>query len=216
MKANVIDLIRAHEAVIFDLDGVLVDTAVYHFQAWQRLANELGFDFTHEDNEQLKGVSRMQSLEKILQWGKVQIPQEEKTRLAAQKNEWYLAYVHQMDKEGLLPGAAALLGWLKTNGYRVALGSASKNAQLILRQTGIAHLFDCVIDGNAVSESKPDPAVFLQAAAGLGVDPQRCLVFEDAQSGIDAARAAKMSVVGVGMGLLHADILIYGLDEVAV
>jgi beta-phosphoglucomutase len=136
--------------------------------------------------------------------------------LAAQKNEWYLEYVQQMDQEGLLPGAAALLQWLKANGYKVALGSASKNAQLILRQTGITHFFDCVIDGNAVSESKPDPTVFLRAARGLGVEPRNCVVFEDAQSGIDAARAAEMSVVGVGMGLLHADILIDGLDEVLI
>jgi beta-phosphoglucomutase len=202
--------------VIFDLDGVLVDTAIYHFQAWKRLANELGFDFTHEENEQLKGVSRMQSLEKILHWGKVRIPEDGKHKLAAQKNEWYLEYVQQMDQEGLLPGAAALLQWLKANGYKVALGSASKNAQLILRQTGITHFFDCVIDGNAVSESKPDPTVFLRAARGLGVEPRNCVVFEDAQSGIDAARAAEMSVVGVGMGLLHADILIDGLDEVLI
>jgi beta-phosphoglucomutase len=216
MRANVFDFVKAHEAVIFDLDGVLVDTAIYHFQAWKRLANELGFDFTHEENEQLKGVSRMQSLEKILHWGKVRIPEDGKHKLAAQKNEWYLEYVQQMDQEGLLPGAAALLQWLKANGYKVALGSASKNAQLILRQTGITHFFDCVIDGNAVSESKPDPTVFLRAARGLGVEPRNCVVFEDAQSGIDAARAAEMSVVGVGMGLVHADFLIDGLDEVLI
>lgn len=210
------DLITQSKGVVFDLDGVLVDTAIYHFQAWKRLANELGIDFTAAENEQLKGVSRMQSLEKILHWGRLDLDEKKKLLLAAQKNVWYLEFIQQMDEGGLLPGARELLMWLHAQGFKVALGSASKNAKLILQRTGIESLFDAVVDGNVVNESKPNPEVFLRAATYLGLDPHDCLVFEDAQAGIDAGRAAGMMVVGVGVDLVRADALINGLDEIFV
>ena len=210
------DLITQSKGVVFDLDGVLVDTAIYHFQAWKRLANELGIDFTAAENEQLKGVSRMQSLEKILHWGRLDLDEKKKLLLAAQKNVWYLEFIQQMDEGGLLPGARELLIWLHDQGFKVALGSASKNAKLILQRTGIESLFDAVVDGNVVNESKPNPEVFLRAATYLKLDPQDCLVFEDAQAGIDAGRAAGMMVVGVGVDLVRADALINGLDEIFV
>lgn len=210
------DLITQSKGVVFDLDGVLVDTAIYHFQAWKRLANELGIDFTAAENEQLKGVSRMQSLEKILHWGRLDLDEKKKLLLAAQKNVWYLEFIQQMDEGGLLPGARELLIWLHDQGFKVALGSASKNAKLILQRTGIESLFDAVVDGNVVNESKPNPEVFLRAATYLGLDPHDCLVFEDAQAGIDAGRAAGMMVVGVGVDLVRADALINGLDEIFV
>ena len=210
------DLITQSKGVVFDLDGVLVDTAIYHFQAWKRLANELGIDFTTAENEQLKGVSRMQSLEKILHWGRLDLDEKKKLLLAAQKNVWYLEFIQQMDEGGLLPGARELLIWLHDQGFKVALGSASKNAKLILQRTGIESLFDAVVDGNVVNESKPNPEVFLRAATYLGLDPHDCLVFEDAQAGIDAGRAAGMMVVGVGVDLVRADALINGLDEIFV
>lgn len=208
------DLITQSKGVVFDLDGVLVDTAIYHFQAWKRLANELGIDFTAAENEQLKGVSRMQSLEKILHWGRLDLDEKKKLLLAAQKNVWYLEFIQQMDEGGLLPGARELLIWLHDQGFKVALGSASKNAKLILQRTGIESLFDAVVDGNVVNESKPNPEVFLRAATYLKLDPQDCLVFEDAQAGVGAGRAAGMAVVGVGADLVHADVLINGLDEI--
>lgn len=210
------ELITQNKGVVFDLDGVLVDTAIYHFQAWKRLANELGIDFTAAENEQLKGVSRMQSLEKILHWGRLDLDEKKKLLLAAQKNVWYLEFIQQMDEGGLLPGARELLIWLHDQGFKVALGSASKNAKLILQRTGIESLFDAVVDGNVVNESKPNPEVFLRAATYLGLDPHDCLVFEDAQAGIDAGRAAGMMVVGVGVDLVRADALINGLDEIFV
>lgn len=186
------------KAFLFDLDGVLVDTAVFHFQAWKRLANSLGFDFTEKENEQLKGVSRVRSLQLILQWAGVEKSAEEQERLATQKNEWYLELVKQMKHGDTLPGAEAFLEASKKRGYKIALGSASKNAGLILERTGILPYFDAIIDGNGVSASKPDPEVFLKGAAALGVDPTNCLVFEDAQAGIDAARAGGMQVIGIG------------------
>lgn len=203
------------EAVLFDLDGVLVDTAVFHYQAWKRLANSMGFDFTEKQNEQLKGVSRMHSLELILKWGGVDKTPEEKQVLAAQKNQSYLTLASQMKPGDVLPGAVELLQCLKDAGYKMALGSASKNAPLILRATGIAAYFDAVIDGNMVENSKPHPEVFLLGAELLGIPPNKCLVMEDAQAGIDAARAAGMYVIGVGHtnDLRNADYLVRDLRE---
>jgi len=190
-------LLEKAEAVIFDLDGVLVDTAVFHYQAWKRLADELGIPFDIEKNEALKGISRMDSLDKILDWGKVQKTDAEKQQLAERKNESYLELLDTMKTGDVLPGTIALLSWLKNNQKKIALGSASKNAPAILEKTGIMEYFDVVIDGNSVSRSKPDPQVFLLGAEKLGVDPANCVVFEDAQSGIEAAIAAGMEVVAV-------------------
>lgn len=190
-------LLEKAEAVIFDLDGVLVDTAVFHYQAWKRLADELGIPFDIEKNEALKGISRMDSLDKILAWGEVQKTDAEKQQLAERKNEWYLELLDTMKTGDVLPGTIALLSWLQDNHKKIALGSASKNASAILEKTGIMEYFDVVIDGNSVSRSKPDPQVFLLGAEKLDADPANCVVFEDAQSGIEAAIAAGMQVVAV-------------------
>lgn len=191
-------ILHTQQAFIFDLDGVLVDTATFHYRAWRQLANSLGFDFTVAQNEKLKGVSRMQSLDYILEWGKVEKSAEEKQALAEQKNNRYLEMVGTMNEDDVLPGTLDFLQAAKEQGKKIALGSASKNAPLILERTGIARYFDAVIDGNSVTKSKPDPEVFLKAAAALGVSPGESVVFEDAQAGIDAAIAAGMVAVGIG------------------
>jgi beta-phosphoglucomutase len=186
------------QGVIFDLDGVLVDTAKYHYLAWRRLARELGFDFSEQDNERLKGVSRMRSLEILLETGKYTMTDTEKAEAAARKNDWYVGCLRTLDESALLPGAREFLERLKTGGVKTALGSASKNAPLILERLGIAGLFNAVIDGNAVSKAKPDPEVFLKAADALGLSPDLCVVFEDALAGVEAARAGGMRVIAVG------------------
>lgn len=194
---NTTSLIKQADAVIFDLDGVLVDTAVFHFKAWKRLAKSFGFNFTTADNEQLKGISRMDSLDLIINWAKLQPTSLERLEYAEQKNIWYLELVEQMTKGEVLPGCIELLDYLRQSGKKVALGSASKNAKLILNKTGIIDYFDAIVDGNAVTHSKPDPEVFLLGARQLGVVPEKCLVFEDAQAGIQAAKSAGMNVIAV-------------------
>lgn len=203
-------------ACIFDLDGVLVDTAGYHYQAWRVMANELGFDFTELQNEKLKGVSRMDSLKLILGWGNVTKTEEEMLVLAKKKNDDYLKMIEQMTPENLLPGASGLLKYLKTNGYKIALGSASKNAKLILDKTGVLPLFDAMVDGNIVTSSKPDPQVFLKAAELLNERPENCVVFEDAEAGVEAALRGKMHVIGVGDKeiLGDADFVVESLEEI--
>ncbi|MEQ7798797.1 beta-phosphoglucomutase [Pedobacter sp. ASV1-7] len=205
-------------ACIFDLDGVLVDTAVYHYQAWKQLANSMGFDFTHEQNEQLKGVSRVRSLEKILAWGGVEKTEEERAELAALKNSWYVEMIGKMTTDELLPGTLKLLQDLKAAGIKMALGSASKNSALILTRTGLASFFDAIIDGNAVTASKPDPEVFVKAAELLGAAAQDCIVFEDALAGVEAGNAAGMLVVGVGSteNLPGSKIVIKDLSKITI
>ena len=200
-------------AVLFDLDGVLVDTAIYHFQAWRRLAAELGYSFSIVDNEQLKGVSRVESLELILNWAGLEKSETEKAVLLTKKNQWYLELIEQLSPEHLLAGSLDLLKKLREKGIRIALGSASKNALGILEKTGIVDYFDALIDGNAVQLSKPNPEVFLKGAEVLGIEPACCLVLEDAQAGIDAARAAGMQVIGVGQAehLNGADLVVLDL-----
>ena len=186
------------EGAIFDLDGVLVDTAKYHYLAWKRLAAELGFNFTEKDNERLKGVSRIRSLEILLEVGRVTMTAQKKEEAAARKNTWYVEYLHSLDETALLSGAKDYLLRLRENSIRIVLGSASKNTPLILERLNIASLFDAVIDGNVVSKAKPDPEVFLKCAAALGIAPERCVVFEDALAGIEAAKAGGMLTIGVG------------------
>ncbi|GFP77245.1 beta-phosphoglucomutase [Clostridium fungisolvens] len=183
---------------IFDLDGVIVDTAKYHYLAWKRLANELGFDFTEKDNERLKGVSRMASLEILLSIGKVTLSEEEKLALAAKKNEWYVEYISRMNKDEILPGVENFLQAIRSEGIKVSLGSASKNSMMILDNLELTKYFDAIIDGNKVSEAKPDPEVFLLAAKELDLDPKVCVVFEDAEAGIEAATRAGMRSIGIG------------------
>jgi beta-phosphoglucomutase len=203
------------DGAIFDLDGVLVDTAKYHYLAWKWMAEELGFDFTEMDNERLKGVSRIRSLEILLEIGDVRMSEEERQIWAARKNERYVGYISRMDESELLPGAKVYLEELNGRGAKIALGSASKNAGLILDRTGIAFLFDAVVDGNQVAASKPDPEVFLTACRRLGLPPSACLVFEDAVSGVEAARRAGIRVVGIGESriLKEANFVIAGLHE---
>lgn len=193
----------ARHAFLFDLDGVLVDTAVFHFQAWRKLTKELGFDIDEEFNETLKGISRMDSLDRILEHGKVTLSTSEKEAWAKRKNDWYLELVNDMTPADVLPGVEDFLKAAKAQNIKIALGSASKNAQVILEKTGILPYFDALIDGNHVSRSKPDPEVFLKGAAALQVSNEECVVFEDAYAGIQAARSANMYAVGIG----RADIL---------
>jgi len=208
-------MIKTVHAVIFDLDGVIVDTAKYHYLAWKRLAQENGFDFTEQDNERLKGVSRMRSLEILLEIGGLQPGEAEKEALAARKNGWYVEYLQKMDASELLPGALDYIHHIRIHGVKTALGSASKNARMILDRLNITGLFDAIIDGTRVQKAKPDPEVFLLAAQELGVPPQHCVVFEDAEAGVEAARRAGMGCVGVGRPsiLKEADMVIAGLDQ---
>ncbi len=183
---------------IFDLDGVIVDTAKYHFLAWQRLAAQLGIEFTPEHNEQLKGVSRVRSLEIILALGNVEASQEEKNEWLLQKNTEYLAYVEEMDESEILPGVMQVLDYLKHHKQNIVLGSASKNAKPILEKAKIIHYFDAIVDGNDVSNAKPDPEVFLQGANKVNDSAKNCIVFEDSVAGIQAANLANMISIGIG------------------
>jgi beta-phosphoglucomutase len=186
------------KAFIFDLDGVIVDTAKYHFLAWQKIANQLNINFTHEHNELLKGVSRVRSLDIILELGNLTASQTDKDKWLFQKNEEYLTYLVDMDQSELLPGVLNILNFLKDNNQPIALGSASKNARPILEKTGILNYFDAIVDGNDVTNAKPDPEVFLIAAKQLSVTPENAIVFEDSVAGIQAANSAKMISIGIG------------------
>ncbi|HUX42046.1 MAG TPA: beta-phosphoglucomutase [Rectinemataceae bacterium] len=199
-------------ACIFDLDGVLVDTAKYHFLAWKRLADMLGIDFTLEDNERLKGVSRMASLDIILSLGKRELPAGEKLRLAELKNGWYRDYLAELDESALLPGVRDFLLGCKALGLSIAVGSASKSAREVLESTGILGLFEAVVDGNAPVPPKPAPDIFLVAGERLGVRPLETIVFEDAEAGIEAAIAAGMRTIGTGEAgsLPRAELVIPG------
>ena len=202
-------------AFLFDLDGVIVDTAVFHYKAWKRMANTLGFDIDEEFNETLKGISRMDSLNAILKHGNFEMSEDDKLKYAKIKNDWYLELVNQMTENEVLPGVKQFLEESRKNGIKIALGSASKNAGLILEKTGILSYFDALIDGNHVSKSKPDPEVFLKGAEALDCKPESCVVFEDAYAGVQAAKAANMLAVGIGNPniLTNADIVIKGLYE---
>ncbi len=183
---------------IFDLDGVIVDTAKYHYLAWKNLANELGFEFTHEQNELFKGVSRKRCLEILLDIGGVKATQEQFDDWMIEKNKDYLKYIEKMDETEILPDVPKVLEYLKEGKMPIALGSASKNAKPILEKVSLLSYFKIIVDGNSVTKAKPDPEVFLIAADQLGVNPENCIVFEDAQAGIQAANAANMISIGIG------------------
>ena len=202
------------EACLFDLDGVVVDTAKYHFIAWKALAEELGFEFTLKDNERLKGVSRMQSLEILLEIGNLRVSDREKLAMAEKKNALYVSYIEKMTPEETLPGVEKFLRELRAAGIRIALGSASKNAPMILERIQLSGMFDAIVDGNSIAEAKPNPEVFLKGAEKLGVLPENCVVFEDAIAGIEAAQNANMYSVGIGdpETLGFADMVIPGFD----
>ncbi|MEM9142303.1 MAG: beta-phosphoglucomutase [Bacteroidota bacterium] len=185
-------------AFIFDLDGVIVDTAKYHFLAWKKLADELGIPFTKEDNEQFKGVSRRRCLEILLEMGNLQVPEERFNTWLEEKNKDYLAYIDTMGEDEVLPDVPKVLRYLMDNNVPMALGSASKNARPILEKVGLLPYFKAIVDGNGVTKAKPDPEVFLIASEKLGVKAEKCVVFEDALAGIDAANTAGMVSVGIG------------------
>jgi beta-phosphoglucomutase len=188
------------KAVIFDLDGVIVDTAHYHYMAWKRLASEIGIELTIEDNEKLKGVSRMHSLEIILGLGGggISLSAHEKEQLANKKNTWFVDYLERMAPEEIFPGVKLLIEKLKEKGIKVGLASSSKNAKTVIQLLHIPDAFDVVVDGTMITHSKPHPEIFLLAAERLDVLPSECLVFEDAEAGVEAAIAAGMKCVGVG------------------
>ncbi len=185
-------------AVIFDLDGVIVSTDDCHYRAWQQLADEEGIYFDAEINQRLRGVSRMDSLEIILERADRNYTNEEKKVLADRKNAYYRELIQALTPDNILPGVGPILAGLKEHGIKIAVGSSSKNTPLILDRIGLKDYFDAVADGNDLSKSKPDPEVFLLAAERLGVPPEHCVVVEDADAGVEAALAAGMRVLGVG------------------
>ncbi len=186
------------KAFIFDLDGVIVDTAKYHYLAWKKLANNLNIDFTHEHNELLKGVSRVRSLEIILGLGNVEASDEQKNEWLVQKNKEYLEYIDKMDDSEILPGVMDVLNFLKENNQPIILGSASKNARPILEKVNILNYFDDIVDGNDVSNAKPDPEVFIVGAKKANQTNENSIVFEDSVAGIEAANVAGMTSIGIG------------------
>ena len=183
---------------IFDLDGVIVDTAKYHYFAWKKLAESIGISFTEKDNEHLKGVSRIRSLEKILDWGNLALSNAKFQELITAKNDDYLSFVNKMTRDEILPDVPRVLSFLKEQQQPMALGSASKNARSILTKVDLINQFDAIIDGTNVSKAKPNPEVFLKAADALKMKPTGCIVFEDALAGIEAANTAGMISIGIG------------------
>jgi beta-phosphoglucomutase len=203
---------------IFDLDGVIVDTAKYHFLAWKKLANSIGVDFTELQNEQLKGVSRVKSLEKILKWGGKEISEAEFNELMQQKNDDYLTHINEMNTQEILPDVPKILDYLIETRQGISLGSASKNAHTILTKVNLLEKFQAIVDGNDVVNGKPNPEVFLKAADKLKVAPSDCIVFEDAVAGIQAANAANMISIGIGDKevLNEADFVFKDFTEISI
>lgn len=202
---------------IFDLDGVIVDTAKYHYLAWRKIADKLGIHFTEKENELLKGVSRIRSLEIILELGKKEISKEDFEKYLIEKNEDYLSYVHKMDRTEILPEVENRLKFLKEKGRKIVLGSASKNAPLILEKIELTDYFDVIVDGNSVSKAKPDPEVFLLGAKRTNTPPSECVVFEDAVAGIEAAHRGGMLGIGIGSKdvLTKADYVFKDFTEIS-
>ena len=202
---------------IFDLDGVIVDTAKYHFLAWKALAKSIGIDFSVQQNEQLKGVSRVRSLEKILAWGNKTISDEQFTTLMQKKNEEYLSYIAQMGESEVLPDVPRVINSLIKSKQGIALGSASKNARQILKKVSLLDVFDTIVDGNDVTKAKPNPEVFLKGAKALEIEPEQCIVFEDSVARIQAANAANMISIGIGeKDVLHeADYIFKDFTELS-
>jgi beta-phosphoglucomutase len=204
------------QAFIFDLDGVITDTAEYHYLAWKALGEELGIPFTREFNEELKGVSRMDSLEKILALGNREndFSLEEKEALATKKNEHYVRLIENISPDDILPGMKELIAEIKETGYRLGLASVSKNAFTVIDSLGLTGEFDVIVDAATIAKGKPDPEIFLTAAKLLNVDPSACIGIEDAAAGVDSIKGAGMFAVGVGNEetLAKADI-IYSYTE---
>lgn len=205
-----------YQAVIFDLDGVIVSTDEYHYQAWKRMAEDEGIPFDREINERLRGVSRMASLAVILEQSSVEYTEEQKLALAERKNNYYRDMLNQLTPEHILPGVLPVLEGLEQLGIKIAIGSSSRNTPLILDKIGMGNRFDAVADGNQITHSKPDPEVFLLAAKKLGLDPAVCVVVEDADAGIDAALAGGMRAVGVGSAANYERSQVRGADLAAI
>lgn len=205
------------KAVLFDLDGVIVDTAKYHYLAWKKLADNEGIYFDEEINERLKGVSRMASLEIVLERAKKVYTRKEKEQMTEIKNSWYLEMINLLKPEEVLPGVVNFLETLKTNGIKSAICSASKSAGFIIAKLGLTEYFDTIVGGADVSKSKPDPEVFLLAAERLGVKPDECVVFEDAFAGIEGARRGGMKALGLGNPniLTNADVVYKDMEALS-
>lgn len=218
MNTKASNMTSSISAFIFDLDGVIVDSAQYHRKAWNRIASLFDFEITEKDNERLKGVSRVESLDLILEMAGKTIPNEEKPDLLIKKNDYYLEYIQKMDKNHILPGVADFIKEAKGENIKIGLGSASKNARPILEKLAIISLFDIIVDGNQTTKSKPDPQVFLMGAKGLDVEPKQSIVFEDSAAGLKAAKVGGFWAVGIGeaSNLPEADVILPGFEKLTV
>jgi len=204
-------------AVLFDLDGVLVRTDEFHYRAWKSVADEEGLRFDRAINERLRGVSRMDGLAAVLEANAIEMGETERVALAGRKNERYLTLLEGLGASAVCNGVEALVSGLSAREVPMAVASSSRNARVILERTGLAGAFACVVDGNDIERSKPEPEVFLRAAAGLGAEPGACVVIEDARAGVEAALAAGMRVVGVGgVEVERAHLMVGSLLEVDV
>ena len=207
-----------YKALLFDLDGVLVDTAKYHYQAWKQIADELGIPFDEEANEAFKGVSRTACMDMLVDMGSLDMDASEKSEYCSSKNDLFTGFIMNMTADEILPGAKDFIVDAKEKGYLIGLGSASKNAPTILSQVGLTDLFDVIVDGTMVEKAKPDPQVFALGADLLGVSPEQTIVFEDALAGIEAAHRADMKAVGIKADgtLGGADITIPSFEDVTI
>ena len=187
-------------AFIFDLDGIIVDTAKYHFKSWRIISKNFGFELLETQNELLKGLSREESLERILSWAEISIDEFERKKCLEKKNELYKGFINNLSQMDILPGVIKLINFAALKDIPIALGSASKNAHQILKKLGIKNKFKVIIDGNSTSKSKPHPEVFLKGAQILGINPEEVIVFEDSIAGVNAANKAKMVSVGICKG----------------
>lgn len=202
---------------IFDLDGVIVDTARYHFLAWKEIANDLNVEFNEVDNEKLKGVSRRKSLEILIGQSDFEISENEFEKLMDKKNLIYIDFVNQMDSSNILPGVKECINFLKESNCKIGLASASKNARLVLNQIGLTNVFDAISDGNEKVKPKPSPEIFQLTAQRLNSDPENCVVIEDAAAGIVASKNAKMTTIGLGKRsvLKGADFIFESFSEIS-
>lgn len=200
--------------LLFDLDGVLVDTAKYHYLAWKQIADMLKIPFSEKENERLKGISREESFEILLSLNNCQLSPQEKEVYCEKKNKLYKAYLEQLQAEEVLPGVRSFLQEASMNGYRIGLGSASKNSLYILEKLNLLPWFHVIIDGTKVTQAKPNPEVFQRGAKALGLPSNECLVFEDSEAGIEAAHRAGMKAVGIGSRekLPEADMILRGFQ----
>ena len=201
-----------YQGIIFDLDGVICTTDEYHYHAWKEIARELNVPFNESINERMRGLDRMASLDVLLENSLEPVSPEMKRRYADQKNMIYRNLLNDLSPRSLMEGVKETLSRVRAAGLRMAIGSSSKNTQYIMEQLGLSQTFDAVVDGNDVAKAKPDPEIFLKAAARLGLKPKTCLVVEDAEAGIQAARAAGMDAAGIGPAA-KSELATYRLDK---